>query len=83
MDSATREAMRQLQYSMLLKLSRLAEQLPNGVLHRLVEDAEFYRDWSHRKKRARASGRLAQIEKARERLADAQWRARGGGGHSS
>lgn len=61
MDAATaREYMRREQARMLGRLRSLAEQLPNGVLHRLVLDAEFYRDWSRGKKEARRSARMAQ-----------------------
>ena len=44
----------------LQRLIRIAERLPNGLLHRLVDDAQFFHDWNLCKRRARASARLAQ-----------------------
>lgn len=43
---------------MLRRLSRIAERLPTGLLHRLVDDAQFFHDWNMKKKQARASSRL-------------------------
>lgn len=63
MDEATREKLRRQHYEQLARLMKLAESLPAGVLYRLVLDAEFYRDWSMGKKKARASARLAQARK--------------------
>lgn len=63
MDEATREVLRRRHYEQLARLMQLAEVLPAGILHRLVLDAEFYRDWSMGKKKARASARLAQARK--------------------
>lgn len=45
---------------LLRKLVGLAERLPNGLLFRLVNDAQFFYDWNLRKKGARASARLKQ-----------------------
>lgn len=45
---------------LLKKLVGLAERLPNGLLFRLVNDAQFFYDWNLRKKKARASARLKQ-----------------------
>lgn len=44
----------------------MAQRLPNGLLHRLVLDAEFFHDWNMGKKKARASARLAQYKKFTE-----------------
>lgn len=44
----------------LRRLVHIAEKLPNGLLQRLVDDAQFFEDWNLRKRRARASARLAQ-----------------------
>lgn len=60
MDEKTREQLRRRHYEQLARLAQLAEALPAGILHRLILDAEFYRDWSIGKKKARASARLAQ-----------------------
>lgn len=46
--------------TLLRKLVGLAERLPNGLLSRLVEDAQFFHDWNLGKKKARASARIAQ-----------------------
>jgi hypothetical protein len=61
MDPAARESMRQVQFEMLRRLDTIAAQLPNGVLQRLLADAEFYRAWSRGKKDARRTARLAQV----------------------
>lgn len=46
----------------LARLNRLAELLPNGLLHRLVEDAQFFYDWNLKKKKARSSSRLSRYK---------------------
>lgn len=50
----------ELRSKLLARLTRIAERLPNGLLHRLVEDAQFFYDWNLKKKKARKSSRLAQ-----------------------
>lgn len=50
----------ELQAYMLKQLNAVAVRLPNGLLHRLVEDARFFDEWNQGKKRARRSARLAQ-----------------------
>ena len=45
---------------LLARLTWIAERLPNGLLYRLVEDAQFY-DWNSRKK-SRASSRLSRYK---------------------
>jgi hypothetical protein len=52
----------------------VAERLPNGLLHRLVDDAQFFSDWNLRKKRARASARLAQFHSWQDKAEDKRWR---------
>lgn len=56
---------------LLVRLVRLAERLPNGLLYRLVEDAQFFCDWNLSKKKARKSSRIAQqqawIKKAEDK----------------
>lgn len=79
MNREQREQARGQQYRMLLQLHRVAEQLPAGVLVRLLADAEFYRDWCRGKRRSRGAGRMAQIESARKRIEEAQWQQRTSG----
>jgi len=53
----------ELRSKLLARLTKIAERLPNGLLHRLVEDAQFFYDWNLKKKRARKSSRLTQSAK--------------------
>lgn len=65
---------RELRTQLLRRLQRVAERLPNGLLHRLVDDAQFFSDWNLRKKRARASARLAQHRAWEEQAEERYWR---------
>jgi hypothetical protein len=47
----------------LRRLHHVAQRLPNGLLQRLVEDAEFFADWNQGKKRARGASRRKQTER--------------------
>lgn len=58
----------------LQRLQIIAEKLPNGLLQRLVDDAQFFEDWNLRKRRARASARLAQFEAWKGKAEDRYWR---------
>lgn len=64
----------ELRIQLLQRLQRVAERLPNGLLHRLVDDAQFFSDWNLRKKRARASARLAQHRAWEEQAEERYWR---------
>lgn len=64
----------ELRSRLLAQLMKLAERLPNGLLHRLVEDAQFFHDWNMKKKKARASARLAQHEAWKVKAEDKYWR---------
>jgi cobalamin-dependent methionine synthase I len=55
-------------------LNRIAERLPNGLLQRLVDDAQFFHDWNLRKHRARASARLAQFQAWKGKAEDRYWK---------
>jgi hypothetical protein len=59
----------------LQQLIRIAERLPNGLLQRLVDDAQFFHDWNLRKRRARASARLAQLEAWKGKAEEKYWRS--------
>jgi len=52
----------------------IAEKLPNGLLERLVNDAQFFEDWNLRKRRARASARLAQLEAWKGKAEERYWK---------
>ncbi|MGA0848133.1 MAG: hypothetical protein ACO3PY_05965 [Pontimonas sp.] len=54
---------------------RIAEKLPNGLLQRLVDDAQFFYDWNLRKRRARASARLAQFDAWKDKADERYWRS--------
>jgi len=64
----------ELRASLLQRLNRLVERLPNGLLHRLVDDAQFFHDWNMRKKRARASARLLQYKAQLKQGEEAYWK---------
>jgi len=59
----------------LQQLIRIAERLPNGLLQRLVADAQFFNDWNLRKRRARASARLAQLQAWKGKAEEKYWRS--------
>ncbi|MFO0005064.1 MAG: hypothetical protein ACK559_28445 [bacterium] len=48
--------------------------MPNGLLQRLVDDAQFFHDWNLRKHRARASARLAQFQAWKGKAEDRYWK---------
>lgn len=58
----------------LQKLTRIAERLPNGLLQRLVDDAQFFHDWNLKKRRARASARLTQYRAWEAKAEEKYWR---------
>ena len=64
----------ELRSRLLARLTKIAERLPNGLLHRLVEDAQFFYEWNLRKKRARASARLEQYRAWQGKAEDRYWR---------
>jgi hypothetical protein len=64
----------ELRSRLLARLTKIAERLPNGLLHRLVEDAQFFYEWNLRKKRARASARLGQYRAWQSKAEDRYWR---------
>ena len=60
---------------LLQRLNQIAERLPNGLLQRLVDDAEFFMDWNLKKKTARKSARIQQSVRGKARVrADEEWR---------
>ena len=59
----------------LQRLVRIAEKLPNGLLQRLVDDAQFFYDWNLRKRRARASARLVQFDAWKDKADERYWRS--------
>jgi hypothetical protein len=63
----------ELRQHLLARLTKLAERLPNGLLHRLVEDAQFFYDWNLKKKRARQSARISQFTNWKSKAEDKYW----------
>ena len=59
---------------LLGRLMRIAERLPNGLLTRLVSDAQFFYDWNLKKRSARKSSRLSQYKALQNRQEEAYWR---------
>lgn len=60
---------------LLDRLAQIAGRLPNGLLHRLVEDAQFFCDWNLGKKKARRSSRVAQHTNWERKADDKYWKA--------
>jgi hypothetical protein len=61
--------------ALLRRLEKVVRKLPNGLLQRLVADAEFFSDWNVRKKRARASARIAQHRAWEIKAEDRYWKS--------
>lgn len=61
--------------ALLRRLDKVVRKLPNGLLQRLVADAEFFGDWNLRKKRARASARLAQFRAWQGKAEEKYWKS--------
>lgn len=59
---------------LLGRLMRIAERLPNGLLTRLVSDAQFFYDWNLKKKSARKSARLTQYKALQNKQEEAYWK---------
>jgi hypothetical protein len=55
-------------------LSHIINRLPNGLLHRLLADAQFFEDWNLKKKRARGSARMNQYRSTVNQMEDQYWR---------
>ena len=56
------------------RLNQVAQRLPNGLLQRLVEDAEFFAEWQQSKQRSRGSSRAAQAGRWRDQAEARYWR---------
>lgn len=61
--------------ALLRRLEKVVRKLPNGLLQRLVADAEFFGEWNLCKKRARASARLAQHRAWEAKAEDRYWKS--------
>ena len=61
--------------ALLRRLEKVVRKLPNGLLQRLVADAEFFGDWNLSKKRARASARIAQFRAWEGKAEEKYWRS--------
>ena len=59
---------------LIRKLKVIIERLPNGLLHRLLNDAEFFEDWNMSKKRARGSSRMAQHKATLAQIEEVYWK---------
>lgn len=58
----------------LRRLIEVAQRLPNGLLQRLVEDAEFFAEWHKDKRRSRGKSRVAQMARWRDQAEERYWR---------
>ncbi len=65
----------ELRADLLARLARIASRLPNGLLHRLVEDAQFFYDWNLKKKGDRRSSRIAQARLNADKAEANYWRS--------
>ena len=67
----------QVRRQLLADLAKTAEKLPQGLLTRLVADAEFFHSWNMGKKSARKSGRVSQHEAWKKKADDKYWKQHG------
>lgn len=58
----------------IVKLCAIAKRLPNGLLDRLVLDAEEFEAWHRGKKKARGYGRMLQFERWQEKAEDKRFK---------
>ena len=61
---------------LLTKLHKIAARLPNGLLFRLVRDAQFFEDWNMSKRKARASGRFTQYKAWEAKAEELYWKTK-------
>ncbi len=61
---------------LLTTLYAIARKLPNGLLHRLVEDAQFFHDWNLGKKAARRNSRINQHSNWQVKAEEKAWKNR-------
>ena len=55
-------------------LLAIAGRLPDGLLHRLVVDAQEFEAWNRGKKKARGHGRFQQFERWKEKAENKRFR---------
>ena len=56
------------------RLLVIAGRLPDGLLHRLVLDAQMFEDWHNGKKKARGHGRFQQFERWQDKAEDKRFK---------
>lgn len=59
---------------LIRRLTQIIHRLPNGLLLRLLADAQFFEDWNLKKKTARGSSRMAQHRALVQRLEERYWK---------
>lgn len=72
-DSRGRFNEEKVRADLIRRLNRIIARLPNGLLHRLLADAEFFEAWNLRKKGARSSARMAQHKAELARIEEKYW----------
>jgi len=55
-------------------LLAIAGRLPDGLLHRLVLDAQEFEAWNRGKRDARGHGRFQQFERWQQKAEDKRWK---------
>ena len=62
---------------LLKRLNSVAQKLPNGLLHRLVDDAVFFNEVNMGKARARNSARASQFTNWKQKADDKYFKSLG------
>ena len=65
---------REIRRGLIRKLDREVSRLPNGLLHRLINDAREFNVWNMDKKSSRQKARLDQFQRQKARNEEAYWR---------
>lgn len=64
----------QVKADLIRRLNRVMERLPNGLLHRLLAEAEWFEAWNLKKKGARGSARMSQHRAEVARMEEKYWK---------
>ena len=64
----------QVRADLIRRLTAVIRRLPNGLLHRLLDDALFFEDWNLAKRRKRGRSRMAQHKAAVAALEERYWK---------
>jgi hypothetical protein len=60
---------------LIRRLTVVLHRLPNGLLHRLLDDALFFEAWNQGKRKARGRSRMAQHKAVVAALEERYWKS--------